>query len=79
MKKQITLPQESKMKMLSKMALVAVISLTEVSAMDCTAIYGEGKEQIKLTTGSLGELGLLEELAKAFNAKPGLKQRVEKA
>ncbi|EOA2510686.1 hypothetical protein ACHYQX_001652 [Campylobacter upsaliensis] len=67
------------MKMLSKMALVAVISFTGVSAMDCTAIYGEGKEQIKLATGSPGELGLLEELAKAFNAKPGLKQRVEKA
>ncbi|TNB64032.1 substrate-binding domain-containing protein [Campylobacter helveticus] len=57
------------MKMLSKMALVAIISLTGVSAMDCTAIYGEGKEQIKLATGSPGELGLLEELAKAFNAK----------
>ena len=69
MKKQITLPQESKMKMLSKMALVAIISLTGVSAMDYTAIYGEGKEQIKLATGSPGELGLLKELAKAFNAK----------
>ncbi|EAJ3971790.1 ABC transporter substrate-binding protein [Campylobacter upsaliensis] len=69
MKKQITLPQGSKMKMLSKMALIAIISLTGVSAMNCTAIYGEGKEQIKLATGSPGELGLLEELAKAFNAK----------
>ncbi|WP_297447988.1 hypothetical protein [uncultured Campylobacter sp.] len=39
------------------------------SAMDCTAIYGECKEQIKLAAGSPGKLGLLEELAKAFNAK----------
>lgn len=37
--------------------------------MDCTAIYGECKEQIKFVTGSPGELELLEELAKAFNAK----------
>lgn len=37
--------------------------------MDCTAIYGEGKEQIKLAAGNPGELELLEELTKAFNTK----------
>jgi tungstate transport system substrate-binding protein len=36
---------------------------------DCKAVYGEGTNQIRLATGSPGELGLLEVLAGAFNKK----------
>ncbi|QJT10338.1 substrate-binding domain-containing protein [Oceanidesulfovibrio marinus] len=37
-------------------------------AKDCTAVYGDSDQQFKLATGSPGELGLLEQLANAFNA-----------
>ena len=38
-------------------------------AGDCKATYGDGGVTFKLATGSPGELGLLEELADAFNAE----------
>lgn len=40
-------------------------------AKDCTAVYGDSDQQFKLATGSPGELGLLEQLANAFNADHG--------
>jgi tungstate transport system substrate-binding protein len=39
-----------------------------VAAADCTASYGNGTHRFTLATGSPGELGLLEALAKAFNS-----------
>ncbi len=39
----------------------------------CEAVYGDGATQFTLATGSPGELGLLEALASAFNAKNGTK------
>ncbi|SHE99121.1 tungstate transport system substrate-binding protein [Desulfacinum infernum DSM 9756] len=43
---------------------------TSAAAADppCTAVYGNGQHLLRLATGSPGELGLLEELAAAFNA-----------
>lgn len=41
------------------------------AADDCTAVYSDGSVRFSLATGSPGELGLLEELAKAFNQKHG--------
>jgi tungstate transport system substrate-binding protein len=38
-------------------------------ASDCKTIYEEGTHKFTLATGSPGELGLLEELAEAFNEK----------
>ena len=38
-------------------------------ADDCKAVYGDRDLKIRLATGSPGELGLLEELANAFNGK----------
>lgn len=38
-------------------------------AADCKATYGNSDKVFKLATGSPGELGLLEELATAFNAE----------
>jgi tungstate transport system substrate-binding protein len=35
-------------------------------AGECTAVYGDGTHQIRLATGSPGELGLLERLSEAF-------------
>lgn len=52
-----------------KILLLGFLGLQGAYAMECSAIYGEGKEELKLATGSPGELGLLEELAKAFNQK----------
>jgi tungstate transport system substrate-binding protein len=40
-------------------------------AADCKATYGDSEVIFKLATGSPGELGMLEELANAFNAKHG--------
>jgi len=39
----------------------------------CEAVYGDGSVEFSLATGSPGELGLLEALANAFNAKNGTK------
>ncbi|MGI2259288.1 substrate-binding domain-containing protein [Shewanella sp. GXUN23E] len=44
----------------------ALVSGT-VSAAECKAVFGDGKQEFILATGSPGELGLLEALADAFN------------
>lgn len=36
-------------------------------ASECEEIYGQGQEEIRLATGSPGELGLLKELVTSFN------------
>ena len=53
------------------LALLLVLAALPAWAGDCTATYGNGGKVFSLATGSPGELGLLEELAKAFNAKNG--------
>jgi tungstate transport system substrate-binding protein len=40
-------------------------------AADCKATYGDSETIFKLATGSPGELGMLEKLADAFNARHG--------
>jgi len=54
-----------------RFGLVLVLSVSLLSAGwaadDCTAVYGEGAVQLRLATGSPGELGLVEVLADAFN------------
>lgn len=52
-----------------KIILLGFLSLQGVYAMECSAIYGKGKKELKLATGSPGELGLLEALANAFDKK----------
>lgn len=37
----------------------------------CTAVYGDGENQVRLATGSPGELGLVEVLANEFNGVNG--------
>lgn len=56
-------------KLILKTILLGFLSLQGVYAMECSAIYGKGKEELKLATGSPGELGLLEALANAFDKK----------
>jgi len=56
---------------LSFLVLVSALATLPAWAADCTATYGSGAKAFSLATGSPGELGLLEELAKAFNAKNG--------
>jgi len=51
--------------------LLLVSSTAYAAAPACEATYGDGKMVFKLATGSPGELGLLEQLANAFNAKNG--------
>ncbi|MCL2915864.1 substrate-binding domain-containing protein [Shewanella corallii] len=47
---------------------IALLAFTGVTqAADCKAVFGDGKQEFILATGSPGELGLLEELADAFN------------
>ena len=40
-----------------------------LSAANCKAVYGKGKYEFRLATGSPGELGLLNALAEPFNKK----------
>ncbi len=57
---------------LGKVVLVVLISVflfTSYAAAECKQKYGSGSSEIILATGSPGELGLLEEIAKAFNEK----------
>ncbi len=49
------------------LVLVAAASWS-FAADNCKAVYGDGAKQIRLATGSPGELGLVEQLAEAFNA-----------
>lgn len=44
-----------------------LLGLSVLSAADCNAVYGKGKYEFRLATGSPGELGLLEVLANHFN------------
>lgn len=47
---------------------IALLAFSGVAqAADCKAVFGDGKQEFILATGSPGELGLLEELADAFN------------
>jgi tungstate transport system substrate-binding protein len=48
--------------------LLSLASLTWAGD-DCTAVYGTGSNRFSLATGSPGELGLVKELADAFNKK----------
>ena len=54
-----------KLACLSILLLVLALALP-AAAGDCTAVYGKAAAQIRLATGSPGELGLLEKLASAF-------------
>jgi len=66
-----------------KLALIFVLvvfSLSLAEAKDgCKAVFGKGAHTFSLATGSPGELGLLEELAKAFNKKQGTSMCWKKA
>ena len=50
------------------LALILLLAWTGVALADdqCTAVYGQGAKQLRLATGSPGELGLLKALAEAF-------------
>lgn len=50
-----------------KKILYLAMTCTALFASDCKEIYGEGQEEIRLATGSPGELGLLKELVANFN------------
>ncbi len=58
-------------RILSLLAVLAVLAVLPAWAADCTATYGTGAKAFSLATGSPGELGLLEQLANAFNAGRG--------
>ncbi len=51
-------------------ALLVLMFAGICQAGTCKARYGDGNLTFKLATGSPGELGLLKELAREFNAKP---------
>lgn len=46
-----------------------LIGSSILSAANCLAVYGKGKNEFRLATGSPGELGLLEKLADVFNKR----------
>ena len=48
------------------LALLALSFPAGVLAADCKAVYGNGSVELKVATGSPGELGLVRELAMAF-------------
>ena len=56
-----------------KKVLLSLILASNFYALECTKIYGDGNEEIRLATGSPGELGLLEALADKFNAENNAK------
>ena len=49
------------------LALLSVFVTSSVFALECTARYGSGANQIKVATGSPGELGLVQALAESFS------------
>lgn len=49
-------------------SLIIIAMAAYCQADNCKATYGDGYPTFKLATGSPGELGLLQELAKSFNA-----------
>lgn len=52
---------------LAIICLPAVLSTSVFAQSECKAVYGQGAAILRLATGSPGELGLVEVLAKAFN------------
>ncbi|MCG8565572.1 MAG: substrate-binding domain-containing protein [Desulfobacterales bacterium] len=53
------------------MVLILALSLGNGFAATCKATYGDSDSVFRLATGSPGELGLLKELARVFNAENG--------
>ena len=53
----------------SKVALASLLTCTLSFAVDCTEHYGKGSQELKLATGSPGELGLVKVLAEDFATK----------
>ncbi|MBE3605996.1 substrate-binding domain-containing protein [Campylobacter sp. RM13119] len=54
---------------MKKLLLLSLLLVSNFYAAECSKIYGNGATELKLATGSPGELGLLEALANSFNAK----------
>jgi tungstate transport system substrate-binding protein len=54
-------------KILLIVCLSTVLATSVFAQSDCNATYGAGSTKIRLATGSPGELGLVEVLAKSFN------------
>jgi tungstate transport system substrate-binding protein len=52
-------------------AVLALLVSTGWAESQCNAVYGDGAVQVRLATGSPGELGLVEVLANAFNKVNG--------
>ena len=50
-------------KLVSTLALSAAV----LFASECTEVYGNGEVELKLATGSPGELGLVKVVAEEFN------------
>lgn len=53
---------------MKKILLLSLVLVSNFYALECTKIYGNGANELKLATGSPGELGLVEELAQKFNS-----------
>ena len=51
------------------LTLISVVTCSSIFALECTQRYGTGANEIKLATGSPGELGLVKVLAEAFSEK----------
>jgi tungstate transport system substrate-binding protein len=60
-------------------SLLAVVDRPLVGAEEYNAVYGDGAHGLTVATGSPGELGLLEALAKSFNRKHDTTIRWKKA
>ncbi|MFZ0614700.1 MAG: substrate-binding domain-containing protein [Desulfobacterales bacterium] len=63
--------QRKTLRWLSLLAVFFLVAGTGLAADECTAVYGTGAPRISLATGSPGELGLVEALAKEFNRQNG--------
>lgn len=55
-------------KLLGAVIFTFVFALNAHATDNCKTVYGNGKDRVVLATGSPGELGLLENLAQAFNS-----------
>jgi tungstate transport system substrate-binding protein len=53
------------------LAALFLITAPSAEAKECKAVYGKGSPQIRVATGSPGELGLVEQLAEVFNEEQG--------
>ncbi len=56
-------------KTIGALVIMLLFLATGAMAKDCKAIYGSSDQPLRIATGSPGELGLLEVLADAFNAR----------